>query len=113
VSADLHSGSSAALKVFVIVCFVVWVAVSYLSLFALATVFWVAVLESRFHEGALVEYLATLLLTIVSAIASLKLWRRVHDRPHLYPQAAKAFAIVIGLGAVASAAMAAWSLLRR
>lgn len=111
-STGLRSGSTTALKVFVMLCFGVWAAISYLSLFALGSVFWVAVLESRFHEGALVEYIVALLLTIASAIASLKLWKLVHDRPELYPQAARAFGVVIGLGAIVSAAMAAWQLLR-
>jgi hypothetical protein len=112
VSTGLRSGSTTALKAFVMLCFGIWAAISYLSLFALGSVFWVAVLESRFHEGALLEYIAALLLTIVSAVASLKLLKRVHDRPELYPQAAKAFGIVIGLGVIVSAAMAAWLSLR-
>lgn len=104
-SSDLQSGPSVALKVFVTVCFFVWVAISYLSLFALATVFWVAVLESRIHPNALVEYIAALFLTLASAAASLWLWKRVYDHPRLYPLAAKAFAVVI---AVAAATAVMW-----
>ena len=100
-STDLQSGPSAALKIFVTACFVVWIAISYLALFALGSVFWVAVLESRFHEGALVLYVAALILTLVSAVASLRLWKRVHDRPELHPTAAKWFAGAIALSAIA------------
>lgn len=100
---DLHSGRSAALKIFVITCFVVWIAASYMALFALATVFWVAWLESRFHPGAFINYSATLAATIASAVASLWLWKRVHDRPWLYVLAAQAFGVVIAIAAAAGA----------
>jgi hypothetical protein len=110
VSTDLQSGPSAALKVFVIGCFVVWIAASYMALFALATVFWVAWLESRVHPGAFVQYNATLAITIASAVGSLWLWKRVHDRPWLYMRAAKGFAAVIALAAAVGATAAIWHL---
>jgi hypothetical protein len=103
VSADLQSGPSTALKVFVTACFVVWIAASYMALFALATVFWVAWLESRFHPGAFIDYGATLAAAIASAVASLWLWKRVHDRPWLYDRAAKAFGIAIAAATVTGA----------
>jgi hypothetical protein len=112
VNANLHSGSTAALKVFVTVCFVVWVAISYLALFALAAVFWVAVLESQVHHGALVQYIASLLAALASAAGSLWLWKRVHDRPQLYPRAAGMFALFISLAVIASATTVIWHVLR-
>lgn len=111
-SADLQSGPSAALKVFVIACFAVWATASYLALFALGSVFWVAVLESRFHHGALAEYIVAAVATIASALVSVRLWKRVYETPRLYPKAAKAFALVIGFAAAASAAVAAWHAVR-
>jgi hypothetical protein len=106
VSADLQSGPSTALKVFVTACFVVWIAGSYMALFALATVFWVAWLESRFHPDAFIDYGATLATAIASAVASLWLWKRVHDRPWLYDRAAKAFGIAFAAATVVGVLLA-------
>jgi hypothetical protein len=103
VSAIRQGGSTRAMRVFVNVCFALWAALSYMALFALATVFWVAYLESRFHHGAFLQYAAALVAAIVSAIGSLWLWKRVHDRPWLYVAAGWLFAIAIGIALVAVA----------
>jgi hypothetical protein len=103
VSAHPHGGSTRAVRLFVTVCFTIWAALSYMALFALATVFWVAYLESRFHPGAFAKYGATLVGVIASAIASLWLWKRVHDHPWLYVPAAWLFGVAIVVAAIVAA----------
>ncbi|MGE5538102.1 MAG: hypothetical protein ACM30I_05770 [Gemmatimonas sp.] len=95
-----YGGSTRAVRIFVTLCFAVWAALSYMALFALATVFWVAWLEAKFRPGAFVSYAAALVAAIVSAIASLWLWKRVHDRPWLYVAAGWVFGFVIAVSVV-------------
>jgi len=103
VSLHSHGGSTRAVRLFVTMCFTIWAALSYTALFALATVFWVAYLESRFHPGAFAEYGVALVGVIASAIASLWLWKRIHDHPWLYVPAAYVFAVVIAVAAIVGA----------
>ena len=98
-----HGGSTRVVRVFVTVCFALWAALSYMALFALATVFWVAYLESRFRPGAFAEYAAALVAAIGSAVASLWLWTRVDDHPWLYVPAAWMFGVAIIVAAVVAA----------
>lgn len=97
---------AAGTRLFVTACFVLWTAASYLCLFALATVFWVAYLESNVHRGAFAEYLGALALTLASCAASLWLWKRVADRPELYAMAARWFAVILALGGIGGGLLA-------
>jgi hypothetical protein len=95
VNRNPYGGSTPAVRVFVTVCFGLWAALSYIALFVLATVFWVAYLESKVHPAAFAEYVTALVGAIASAGACLWLWKRVQEYPWLYVAAAWIFAVVI------------------
>jgi hypothetical protein len=101
-----RGGSTPAVRAFVTVCFAIWAALSYLAVFALATVFWVAFLEAKFHPGAFAEYAAALAIAIVSGVASLRVWKRVHDHPWLYVTAAWVFGAVTVVALIIAAIVA-------